>query len=370
MLKKGRTFLEVVASTNPEIVGVRQPIEEESPSAWVARTGEPLYVDGSTGPARFQRRSGRYRKNAFLLVPVINQGKVIGVISVTEKIDRDRFSRGEREILLKVAGQVISALEAQRLADDLRRKRRTLQQRNRRLRELERLKTDLFRMLIHDLKGPISELMANLDILSYTASEDNRGYVKTAKSSCDTLYSMVSNLLDIARLEEGKLELVYERIEPEDLLREAMARLYWSMELKRLRFEETFGPDPEPFWADRGLLLRVLQNLLTNAVAYSPEGEAVAVGFDRPVPGVVRFSVEDRGPGVPPDHQEAIFDKYAQLEKKGDGRMYTTGLGLTFCKMAVEAHRGRIGVESDGRAGSRFLFELPVEKGKRLPAAP
>lgn len=369
MLRKGRKYLEVVASTNPEIVGVRQPLDQESPSAWVARNGELLYVDGAGGSARFPHRSDRYRKSAFLLVPVVSQGKVIGVVSVTEKIDRDRFSRGEQEILLKVGGQIISALEAQRLADDLRKKRRTLQKRNRRLRELERLKTDLFRMLIHDLKGPISELMANLDILSYTASGDNRGYVETAKNSCDTLYSMVSNLLDIARLEEGKLQLVYERIDPEDLLREAMARVYWSMELKRLHFEEAFSPEPEPFWADRGILLRVLQNLLTNATGYSPEGEAVTVGFDHPAPGAVRFFVADKGPGVPAGQQEAIFDKYAQLEKKGDGRMYTTGLGLTFSKMAVEAHRGRIRVESDGRAGSRFLFELPVERGKRLPAS-
>ncbi len=370
MLRKGRKALEVVASTNPGIVGARQPMDEDSPSAWVARTGELLYVDEASGAERFRIQEGRYQKCAFLLVPVINQGRVIGVLSVTEKIEKDEFTQGEQELLLKVAGQIISALEAQRLAEDLRRKRRTLQKRNRQLRKLESLKTDLFRMLIHDLKGPISELMASLDILSYTAAEDNRVYVETAKNSCDTLYSMVTNLLDIARLEEGKLDLVYERIDPLDLLREAMARVYWSMETKRLRFEEEDPGEPsdvEPFWGDRGVLLRVLQNLLMNAVSYSPEGETVRVGFGYPAPGAIRFTVLDRGPGVPPEHQEDIFDKYAQLQKKGDGRMYTTGLGLTFCKMAVEAHHGRIRVESDGRTGSRFVFDLPLERGRRLP---
>jgi two-component system sensor histidine kinase KdpD len=225
-------------------------------------------------------------------------------------------------------------------------------------------------MLIHDLKGPISELMANLDILTYTATESNRNFVETAKNSCDTLYSMVTNLLDIARLEEGKLPLVYEQIVPVDLLREAMARVYWSTELKRISFDEEGTPpsgEQDPFWGDRGILLRVLQNLLMNGTAYSPEGGTMAVGVEYPSPGTVRFFVEDRGPGIPPEHQETIFDKYAQLQEKGDGRVYTTGLGLTFCKMAVEAHRGRIWVESDGHLGSRFVFELPVEKGKRLP---
>ncbi len=371
MLKKGRKFLEVVASTNPGIVGVRQPVDRDCPSAWVARTGQRLYVDGSSDPVRFETHPDRYRKSAFLLVPVIHQGRVIGVISMTEKIDRDEFSLEEQEILLKLTGQIIGALEAQRLADDLRKKRSTLQKKNRKLRRLERLKTDLFRMLIHDLKGPVSELIANLDILSYTVNEDNRGFVESAKNSCDTLNSMVSNLLDIARLEEGKLKPVYERIDPVDLLRETRARVYWSMERKSLSLEEAQPPVEglELFWGDRGILLRVLQNLLMNSAAYSPEGDRVIVGFEYPSPGVIRFFVEDRGPGIPPEHQTVIFDKFAQLEKKRDGRLYTTGLGLTFCRMAVEAHGGSIRVVSDGSQGSRFVFDIPVERGRKVPAA-
>lgn len=369
MLKKGRNALEVVASTNPEIVGVRQSMDRNSPSVRVARTGERLYVDGSSGSEGLETHPDRYRKSAFLLVPVINHGRVIGVISMTDKIDRDEFSREEQAILLKVTGQIIGALEAQRLADDLRRKRRTLQKRNRQLRKLEALKSDLYRMLIHDLKGPLSELLANLDILSYTVSRDNLGVVESAKNSCDTLYSMVSNLLDIARLEEGKLNLVYERIDPEDLLREAGARTHWPLEQRGLSLQETRSSNEESelFWGDRGILLRVLQNLLMNAAAFSPEGGRVFWGFEYPETGVIRFAVEDRGPGVPVEHQDRIFDKYAQLEKKTDGRLYTTGLGLTFCKMAVGAHGGRIRVVSDGRKGSRFLFDIPLERGKRLP---
>jgi signal transduction histidine kinase len=115
-------------------------------------------------------------------------------------------------------------------------------------------------------------------------------------------------------------------------------------------------------------LLRVLQNLLTNAISYSPPGETIEVGYRRITPHEIEFFVKDNGPGVPYEYREAIFDKYFQLEKQADGRIYTVGLGLTFCKMAVEAHRGRIRLDSENSKGSRFSFILPLDRkrGRRV----
>ena len=220
-------------------------------------------------------------------------------------------------------------------------------------------------MLIHDLKGPISEVVANLDILSYTVIDENRPFVEAAQTGCDTLDNMVSNLLDIARLEERKLDLIVEKISPEDLIRESVSRIFRVAQMKQITLEEDMPsqPPPRPLHGDRGVLLRVLQNLLTNAIHYSPSGESIRVGFDFDADARIRFSVEDNGPGVPPEYHHTIFNKFMQLEKKGDGRIYTTGLGLTFCKMAVEAHRGKIGVASGDVKGSQFWFSLPLEKG-------
>ncbi len=364
MLVKGRKALEVIASTNKDLTGLRQPLDEESPSSWVVKNRTSLYVDSINGNDNFRKRYDHYEGTAFLLVPIIGHEKVIGVLNVTDKIGEDVFSKEEQGVLLDIAGQVISALENQRLTESLRKKRRTLQKKNVQLRKLEKVKTDLFNMLIHDLKGPISELMANLDILSYVIKKDeNREYVESAKTGCETLYTMVSNLLDIVRLEEGRLKLIHERIDPQELIKESLARLFGLSKVKELNFEEKFSSKEETdfFWGDRGILLRVLQNLLTNAITYSPSGETIEVGFEYLKPPKIEFFVRDSGPGVSPEYQEAIFDKYFQLEKKGDGRIYTTGLGLTFCKMAVEAHRGRIGVESESMKGSRFLFVQPLE---------
>ena len=363
MLLKGRKALEVAASTNPELIGVKQELDKTSPSAWVVKNKTPLYVDKDTRDKSFHNNLRRYEKSAFLLVPVISNNKVVGVLNVTDRIAEDLFKEAEQEILLEIAGHVISALETQRLTKSLRKSRRTLEKKSLQLKKLEKLRTDLFNMLIHDLKGPISEVVANLDILTYTVDDENRQYVESAQIGCDTLQTMVFNLLDIARLEERKLKLIYEKIDPEDLIKEVLGRLLRVGKTRELQFAEKFPP-PETklhFLGDRGILIRVLQNLLSNAIQYSPSGETIEVGFEYLRSPKIRFFVTDRGPGVAAEYQQAIFDKYMQLDKKADGRIYTTGMGLTFCKMAVQAHRGKIGVKAEAQKGSRFWFALPLD---------
>lgn len=362
MLKKGGKKLAVVSSTDRALLDVHQPLDEESPSTWVVKNKVPLYIESVLESNSFLSRFDHYMGQAFLLAPIIWKDKTIGIICLTDRIGGDAFTNEEQKTLLDITGLFISAHENQHLIDSLRKRQKTLRKKNQQLRKLEDLKTDLFNMLIHDLKGPISELIANLDILSYTASDENQEYVEAARFGCDTLYSMVSNLLDIARLEEGKLKLVLERIEPQDLIQESLARLFGLIKIKELTFSETYpeNEDREDLWADRGILLRILQNLLTNAIGFTPPGSTIEVGFEDLTHSKIKLFVKDRGPGIPAQHREAIFDKHYQLEKKGDGRIYTTGLGLTFCRMAVRAHHGEIGVESRKTEGSSFYFILPV----------
>lgn len=363
MLVKGPKNIEVAASTHTELIGKKQRIDEEAPSSWVVKNKDSLYVKDITESDLFSQRFDHYKKSAMLLVPIMGYDKVVGIIAATNKIGEDHFQKDEQRSLLTLAGQVISALENQRLTESLKRKKQVLQKKNIQLEKLERLKTDFYNMLIHDLKGPISELIANLDILSYSVSDEDKEFIEASKAACDTLYSMVFNLLDIAQLEENRLKLVYEKIGPEDLIKEALARLSGHFKLKDLSFAEKIPEtkDAAFFWGDRGVFLRVLQNLLTNAVNYSPSGGTIEVGFEYLPSSDIKFHVQDQGPGVPEEFQHNIFDKYFQLDKKSDGRVHTTGLGLTFCKMAVNAHQGRIGLESKAGQGSRFFFILPIE---------
>ena len=353
----------MAASTNRDLIGMKKKLEDRSPSSWVVQNRRHLYVDSIDKNDQFQKRFHHYEGAAFLLAPIISGKKVIGIISITDKIGEDSFTIEERKVFLDITSQIISLIENQKLIELLKKKRRTLQKKNLELQKLEQVRTDLFNMLIHDMKGPISDLMANLDILSYTLRDDNLEFVESARRGCDTLYNMVCNLLDIVRLEEGRLEPLRERIDPEGLIKEASARIFSLFTMKGVELVERHqvAPATGRFWGDRGILLRVLENFLTNAINYSPENESVEMGFSYPCAGEIEFFVRDKGPGIPSNYREKIFDKYVQLDKKGDGRIYTTGLGLAFCKLAVEAHGGKIGVESCESGGSRFFFRLALD---------
>lgn len=363
MLLKGAKNLVVAASTNPDIIGCRQSIDKPSPSSWVVKHKTPLYFDGSTDGNEF--KSGRYDhyvKDAFLLAPIQIKNRVIGVLSVTEKIGSDKFTKDEQETLLTIVGYLISSLENERLNESLRKSKRQLKQKNLDLKKLEKVRSELFHMLIHDLKGPISEVVANLDILSYTVTNENREYVDAAQTGCDTLYRMISDLLDIERLEEGSLLLHEEKIEAVDLIKESLSRIHGIAKIKGIYLPENhLTPQKKiTFYGDRALIMRVIQNLLINAVHHSPPRETITAGFEPIEENQIRFYVQDNGPGILPQYQEAIFDKYVQISKKEGERSYSTGLGLTFCKLAVTAHGGTIRVESDGEHGSRFVFTLPI----------
>lgn len=362
MLMKGRDALEVVASTNPDLIGIRQPLEEDTPSSWVVKNRQILYIGPDTGRKSFKRRFDRYKKEAFLLAPIIMHDKVIGVLNITDKKGSDSFSSQEQELFLTIAGYVISAIENQRLSESLRKSRNDIRRKNQELRRLERIRTELFNMLIHDLKGPLSEVVANLDILSYVIKDENLDYVSSAQSACDTLLRMISDLLDITRLEEGCLILVREQIDPAGLVHEAVSRLSSMAGARGIELREIPAGGPAGgISADRGILMRVMQNLLINAVEHSIRGSTVECGLE--CSGrTVSFHVQDHGPGIAPEYQETIFNKFFQINRKRDGRRFSTGLGLTFCRMAVQAHSGTIQVESDGKNGSRFLFEIPCRE--------
>lgn len=361
MARKGRNKLEVISSMNPELVGTEQSLNDVSPSSWVVKKKKPLYIENASENKTFQKRFDHYKKDAYFLAPIKCNDKVLGVLSITDKLDSDRFTRQEQEVLLTIAGHVISALENNRLAESLRKKRSVLNQRNNQLKKLEKLRTELFNMLIHDLKGPISEVIANLDILSYMVHKSNLEYVEQAQSSCDILYRMIVDLLDIARMEEGSLNIITEKLNPNDFIHEAVSLLSGMARKKSIVFQKPKHPlEDAAFNADKGLLIRIFQNLLVNAIHHSPEGEKIEVGYEKTDSKKIRFFIKDNGPGIPREHQNSIFEKFVQLHRKKDGRIYTTGLGLTFCKMAVDLHGGSIWVESDGENGSCFNFTLPL----------
>ena len=254
-----------------------------------------------------------------------------------------------------------SLLRIKSLHDQVARAGELLAQKNAELVKLEQLKETLVQMIVHDLKNPLTAIMGNLGLILRSpegpaARTEQRA--KVALESCRAMMRLALDLLDISRLEENKMVLSREPLEMRSLAGAAIQETDALAAQARIVVTNDIEGGLSPAWADRDLLTRILANLLSNAIKHTPEGGSVSVGAAEENGGVVLW-VQDTGEGIPEEYQDAIFEKFSQAEVKRRGLKSDRGLGLTFCKMAVEAHAGRIWVESVRGKGSTFRVFLP-----------
>lgn len=248
-----------------------------------------------------------------------------------------------------------------------------LQRNYKRLQELERLRDDLTSMIVHDLRTPLTSLLSGLQTLPMLGdlNPDQAEFVGIAVEGGKTLLSMINDLLDIDKMESGSLVLEYGALRPADLVERALAQVAMLAKNKGLALAAELAPDLPAFEGDEDKLRRTLVNLLGNALKFTNKG-SVTVGARRAPAdpaNVLQFYVRDTGEGIPREAFGRIFEKFGQVEDRKAGRKNSTGLGLTFCKMAVEAHGGVIGVESEMGVGSTFSFTIPVKRSAPAIAA-
>ncbi len=233
---------------------------------------------------------------------------------------------------------------------------------NVRLRESERLRENLTQMIVHDMRNPLVALMGWLDLFQSNKMTEADGVqvllLENARRSGQVLLDMVSELLDISKMEAGRLNLKLEAVDLCELIAENIDSVRAVTEIEELEVRVEYCEDRAIVACDRHLISRVLSNLLSNAIKHTPLGGTITLAARRQGDGV-QVSVADNGIGIPLEYQQRIFEKFAQAQLLGRERR-GTGLGLTFCKMAVEAHGGRIWVESQVGEGSTFLFTLPA----------
>ena len=247
-----------------------------------------------------------------------------------------------------------------------------LRTRNNELRQSESMRTVLVELMVHDLRNPLTVLLGVLEVMQIisgsTFTTDQRRLMQNARRSGQVMIGLIGDMLDISRLETGQLKLRPQRLDMHLLVRDGLEEMRVPAEQAELTLAPAPVGDLPPVQGDAKLIQRVLANLLGNAVKATPPGGAITVETSATPPGAVTVSVHDTGQGIAPDQQVRIFDKFAQVEKERvTGRATGAGLGLTFCKMAVEAHGGRLWVESQPGQGSTFLFTLPAEAEQALP---
>ncbi|TLN19292.1 PAS domain S-box protein, partial [bacterium] len=229
--------------------------------------------------------------------------------------------------------------------------------------DLDALREDLSAMIYHDLRSPLANMISSLDILSSLLPIDENDSLKSvfqiATRSTERMQRLISSLLDINRLEAGQPIANRGAVLIANLVEDGLDAVTPMVENKRLDIFRELEADLPPAFVDADMIRRVVTNLLDNASKFTPmngrlritarlDGEWIEVG------------VSDSGPGIPPEAREAIFNKFTRLQNE---RMPKgLGLGLAFCRLAVQSHGGKIWVEDEPGHGSRFLFTLPVAK--------
>ena len=230
----------------------------------------------------------------------------------------------------------------------------------RKLQELERLRDDLTYMIVHDLRTPLTSLLSGLQTVPLVGdlNEIQTEMVEIAVDGGRTLLGMINDLLDVEKMEQESVPLEMTPLTAGGLIERAAAQVVLLAQSSGLTLAREAPLDLPPFPGDEDKLRRTIINLLGNAIKFTPVGGTITAAAELGE-GVVLFSIRDTGEGIPPEAFERIFEKFGQVENRKAGRKMSTGLGLTFCKLAVEAHGGRIWVESLPGQGSAFFFTIP-----------
>ncbi|MEO8622579.1 MAG: ATP-binding protein [bacterium] len=289
---------------------------------------------------------------------------VIFVTALNDTTDRVKaIEAGGDDFLTKphnrlVLGARVRSLLKLKAATD------ALEESLRKQKELEKVRDDLMKMIVHDLKSPLTSIIGAMEMLIDgdfgTLTTEQTGALGDAETRAEDLLALIEDLLEVARLEETRLALHLAPTAPGALLAEV--RHEWDIRVQQegatVNVEVT--DDAPIIEADQALVKRVFGNLLQNALTHSARAVTLSLGARREGEGTL-FTVADDGVGIPVEYHDIIFRKFEQVKTPHIPRVRSSGLGLAFCKLVVEAHGGRIWVKSGGEMiGSAFHFWLPV----------
>ncbi|MBI3003515.1 MAG: GAF domain-containing protein [candidate division NC10 bacterium] len=380
VLTRGR-----VLGASPEVVrrveGLEIAVDREGGAhATVVATGEPVLVEDvqEAGVPVNRAIVDALDTRGFLVVPLKAQDRIVGTLAVDNLRSERRLTKEDQRLLMTLGTPVALAIAnaaSFRIIEELnltleekvRRRTEELEASFAKLQELDRLKSEFLSNVSHELRTPLNAIKGSIDNLLDGAAGPVAGEQRTgltrAKASADRLARLVNDLLDLARIEAGKVELHRRAVRLREAVSEALDAARPLGEDRRLRLE--FLPSAEDLVvsADRDRLHQVLMNLLSNAIKFSPPGGRVRVEVAREGPGFIRTDVSDEGEGIPEAEQERIFEKFHQVAPGPGGKRTGSGLGLAIARSLIELQAGKIWVRSAPGRGSTFSFTLPAMPG-------
>ena len=297
-------------------------------------------------------------------LPVIMVSALSEMDSVVRCIEmgaEDYLTKPFNSVLLKA--RLGACLEKKRGRDREMQLFDQLQENFERLQELEGLRDDLANMMVHDLRTPLTSIMAAIQTMNVVGplNDGQREVMEIAETGSAALLTMINSLLDVAKFESGEMDVEYTLLSLTEVINSAMAQVAPIAMAKGIALVHEIPSDLPWLNADENKLQRVLVNLLGNALKFTPTGGSVTLEVhETEDKKAVEFCVRDTGEGIPVEAFGRIFQKFGQVGSSQEGNSMSTGLGLTFCKFAVEAHGGHITVESKLGQGSSFSFTIPL----------
>jgi signal transduction histidine kinase len=300
------------------------------------------------------------------VISAVNDGNIFRYVlkpwdpSELASIVRDAFSRymltAQNRVLLTELQEANALLEA-RVTE----RTSLLEQANERLRQLVEQRDIFIGMAAHDLRTPIQVVQGFTDLLLHTRTrpEEIRDFVIIIQETLRDMLTLLNNLLDITAIESGKILLHKADVNVREFIDRVVKLNRLIGEKKGIHLRTELDPDLPRFSFDRQRIEQVLNNLLSNAFKFSHSGTEVTLRVQK-LDGEILFTVIDQGIGIRADETSRLFNEFQRTSSKPTGSESSTGLGLSICRRLVDLHNGRIGVDSQVGAGSRFYFTLPA----------
>jgi signal transduction histidine kinase len=308
-------------------------------------------------------QAGGFR--SMLAAPLLRDGRPIGAI-VVNRGQPGPFSRTHIDLLKTFADQAVIAIENVRLFKELQASNREIEDKSRQIEVASQHKSEFLANMSHELRTPLNAIIGFSEVLTDRMfgelNEKQEEYLKDIYSSGTHLLSLINDILDLSKIEAGRMELELTDFHLPTALDNALMLVRERAGRRAIALEMNVDERLDQVRADERKVRQVVLNLLSNAIKFTPEGGRIEVGAVQRN-GFVEVSVSDTGVGIAPEDQEAVFEEFRQVgtaEKKAEG----TGLGLTLCRKFIELHGGRIFVRSQLGVGSTFTFSLPVRCGE------
>ena len=293
---------------------------------------------------------------SFIEVPVRVEDQVLGIIQLASRTPR-KFRHEEVSLLETIGNHMGIAVQKAQLYEETRRQASELE-------NASKLQADFSAMIAHDLRSPlmsikgIAALMA--DETLGTVTQEQKKWLLRIEENGDSLVNLVSDFLDVSKLESGYVDVRREVTDLTGLMQKSIETYQVLASGKNISIKGSIDPSLPSIHGDPRRLDQVLSNLISNAIKFTGEKGEVEVGAARADTSLVKVWVRDNGEGIPADELGHIFEKYRQSGNGKNSSQKGTGLGLVICKMIVEAHGGKIWVESEPKKGSAFYFSLPL----------